>query len=159
MRATFNRVDVIYERVHVFIVGAVVGESYFYGNALFFSHKMDDIVDERFFVGVDIAYEFFKSGVAMEHFIFEISVLIHLAAIGQSQCYAGVKEREVAQTIGKSIVVIYRHGEYRVVGLESDHSPSFVAFAYYGKLACGLSAGIFLHICFSVAVHFCAKIS
>ena len=159
MRTSFDRVDVVHVREHVFVVGGIVGHGYFYRNALPFGGDMDDIFDEVFLVRVDVLYELFQTLFRVECFRMEFAGFVLFAFVGQNQGNAGIQITEVAQTVGEDLIVVHGgFGEDRGIGFERDRRTRLLCFSDYLHVVQRFPIGKFLHVDFSVSADFGTQI-
>ena len=140
MSTALNSVYIVYKRIYVFVVSGIISESHFHRYALTLGVQMDDIAYERLFVGVDILYKFFQTGLAVKHLTAVLTALRHLTSVGKRKSYAGVKISEVTQTIGQCGIVIYGNGKYTVIRPERYARSGSRAFSYHGKIGCRFTA-------------------
>ena len=158
VRASLDGVDVVDIRVDVLVIVGVVGQRHLDGDAVLLRVEMDDVFDQRLLAGVDVFDELLEALVAVIHLAAGIALLVAVAHIGERQRDAGVEKRQVAQTVGQSLVVVYGLAEYRRVRMEEDSRARVVGLAYHLQAACRLAVGIFLHVDLAVAVDLGAQI-
>ena len=140
MRTPLYGVDIVDERIDVFIERCVVGERHFDGDTLTLSVQMNHIVDEALLVRVDVLHELAEALARIEHFTHGIAVLVERTLVGQCQRDAGIEECQIAQTVGQSGVVVNGDGENGVVGMECDGGSGGIGLAHYTQIARGLAA-------------------
>ena len=114
MSTTLDSVDIVDKRIDILVISAVVGQRHFHGNAGALGLKMDNIIDQRLFVLIDIFDELTQTVLAVEH----LFAGFFTAQIGKGQRYSGIEEREITQTVGQSIIVVDGDGENRRIGAE-----------------------------------------
>ena len=156
--AALDGVDVVDERVDVLVGGGVVGQGHFHGDAGALGVEVDDVVDERFFVGVDVFDKFTQAFFGVEGLGAGGAVVVALAQVGEGEADAGVEVGEVAQAVGEDAVLVNGGRENRAVGLEGHARAGGVAFSDDGEFARGLAAGVFLRVYLAVAAHVGAEI-
>ena len=118
MRAALDSVDIVYKRVHVLVVSIVVSQGYLHRNTLAFGVQVYHVANQRFLVGVDVAYKLAQTGIGVESFAARLAVFVEVAQVGKVKCYAGVEKCEVAQTVCQGLIVVFGNDEYRSIGLE-----------------------------------------
>ncbi len=151
-------VDVVDVGVDVLAEVGVVGERHLHGYSLALGGEVYDVGYQLCLVGVDVAHEFLKSVLGVEHFAAVLAFGVGDASVGEREGDSGVEEGQVAQTVGQCGVVVDGDGEYRCVGQECDGGAGVGALALYAQLRGGLAAGVFLHVVFAVAVDLGAEV-
>ena len=119
---------------------------------------MDYVVDNRRSVLVDVLHEGAKAGFGIECLAAEVALFVGVALVCDGQRDAGVEKRQVAQTVGESLIAVFRYCEYRSVGMENDCRPSVIRLAYNLDLCGRLSISIFLNIQFAITTDLGTKI-
>ena len=114
MSTSLNSVDIVDKRIDILVISAVVGQRHFHGNAGALGLKMDNIIDQRLFVLVDIFDKLTQTVLAVEY----LFAGFFAAQVGKGQRYSGIEEREITQTVGQSIIVVDGDGENRRIGAE-----------------------------------------
>ena len=158
MGTPLDGVDVVDVGIDVFVKGGVIGQSHFHGNSLAFRVEMNHVGDQFFLRGVDIPDELAQTVGRIEHLAAGITLLVKGAHIGQRKGNSGVKERQVAQTLGKGIVVVDSDSENRGVRKEGHRCSMLVGLPYDLKFGGRLADGILLAIDFAPAAHFGTQI-
>ncbi len=140
MCATLYRVDVVYKRVYILVVRAIVCESHFDGDSLSLGIEMYYVVDERLFVGVDILYKLTQTLFGVKYLTTGVAFCVELTHIGESQCDARVEICKVAEAYREGVVVIFSDCKYRAVRLKGYGRACGLAFADHLELGSGFAA-------------------
>ncbi len=158
MRAAFDGVDIVYKGVDILVRRGVVRKRHLHGYTLFLGRKVDHIVYQRFLVGVDILHELAQACFAAECFAAGLAFGVKFAHIRKVQRYPGIKESEVAKTVGKYRIAVDSGGEYAAVGLECHRSTRFGALPYHIDSGGGLAAAVFLGVNLAAPANFGTQI-
>ena len=97
MRTTFLRVDVVHVGVQVFTIACVIHDGALDGYTCLFSIQVDDVIEERCVVAVQVADKFLYTFYGVEYFLYVFTVFVLLTAVGQGNADTGVQISQLTQ--------------------------------------------------------------
>ena len=148
-------VDVVDKRVDVLVERGVIGHGDLNGDVALLALDMDDVLDKRLLVAVDIAYKLVKTGLAVVGLGACNAVLVLVAQVGDRQRDTGVQIGQVAQALRQDIKFVDRGREDGAIGVEDDGCAMVLlaAVAHDFHLAGRLAQAVFLHVDLATAAH------
>lgn len=141
--------------VYVLRVGVVVLHGHLHRHAVFLGIEVDDRVDDRRPArGVEVAHELLEPLLRVEPLRAAFARFVLLAPVREAEVYALVQKRQLAQTVGQNVVLVFgRVGEDFAVGLERYGRTAVRAFAYDLHRRRGRSLAVGLPVDLAFAVH------
>ena len=91
VRTTFLRVDVVHVGMQVLAIARVIHDGALDGYAGLFGVQVDDVVEERRVVAVQVADKLFDAFFGVEYLLHELAVFFFLAAVSQRDADASVQ--------------------------------------------------------------------
>ncbi len=95
----------------IFRVACVIHDGYLDGHVLLRRVQVDDVVEEVYATGVDVADELLQSVLAMEDFLARLPVFVLFAHVRQSDGDAGVQVGQLAHAVGQDFVFVFSGDE------------------------------------------------
>ena len=153
VRTAFLRVDVVHVGVEILAIARVIHDGALDGYACLFGIQVDDVVEERRIVAVQVADEFLYAFYRVEGLLYEFTVFFLLPAVGQCDADAGVQVGQLAQAGLQGAVFIFGGRKDTSVRPESllRTCKARVASTYFLDSIERFAAFIFLLVDFPVA--------
>ncbi len=116
---------------------------------------MDNIVDEGFLAGVDVAHKLVETSAAEEFLGVGVAVLVKVAQVGENESHAGIEVSQVTQAGGKNVVFVDGSlCENCGIGVKLNGCSMLIATVTNDvNVASGLAVGILLAVDFTATTH------
>ena len=107
MGTTLDGIDIVHIRIHILSKVGIVQDCHLYWSAKLLRIQVNHLANQRSAVAVDITNKLAQTILRVEHLALVTSILVLLAAVGQTDTHTCIQVCQLTHTVGQDLVLIH----------------------------------------------------